>query len=226
MTETTQSHSESFWPFQTGLEASVTSLPSWIAPPPIAPTRSLRPFSTDAAASVVPPSLRVSMSLLPLLAPRISVQDFAETAVPYPDLRDENEALCRQLATMAGNVARLRRDVLEASEGALVRLAIAIAERVARHELAIDPALVTRWAREAIETLASKEDVVIAIAPDLAAKLHPEEWERAAGRSVRIETDASLGPSKCEVRAGASKVDASVEGRLSAVVRQVETTNE
>jgi hypothetical protein len=229
VTETTQSHTESFWPFQAGTEVGVSPLPSWIAPPQVAPPYSLRPFATEASASVVPPTLRVSISILPLLplvAPRISVQDFAAADAAYPDLRHENAALCQQLATMAVGVARLRRDVLEASEGELVRLACAIAERVARHELKIDPTLVLHWAREAIETLASKEDVVIAIAPDLAATLPVNEWERAAGSSIRIETDPSLGLSKCEVRTSASTVDASVEGRLSAVIRQVEVTNE
>jgi Flagellar assembly protein FliH len=231
VTETTQSHTESFWPFQTGTEVGVSPLPSWIAPPQIAPAHGARAFATEASASVAPPTLRMSISsllpLLPLVAPRISVQDFAAADVPpYPDLREENAALCQQLATMAVSLARLRRDVLEASEGELVRLACAIAERVARHELKIDPTLVTHWAREALETLASKEDVVIAIAPDLAAILPAEEWERVAGSSIRIETDPSLGLSKCEVRTTASTVDASVEGRLSAIVRQVEITNE
>jgi flagellar assembly protein FliH len=165
-----------------------------------------------------PPSVRLLTSLKPPQAPQITVH---EELPAYPDLRDENVRLRVQLAEMAVAMARLRGDVLAASEGELVRLALAVAERVAGHELSIDPKLVLGWAQEAVVALATKDEVTIAIAPDLATAIPVEAWQRATNESVRVEVDAALGAGCCEVRTRASVVDASLEGRIQAVAREV-----
>jgi flagellar biosynthesis/type III secretory pathway protein FliH len=117
----------------------------------------------------------------------------------YPDLRDENAELRRALAALTGELARVRKDVREASEAELVRLACAVAERVVGEELSTDPGHIIAWAREGIEALDSRENVVVAIAADLGRVLPSEEWNEL-GPNVTVEIDAALAPSTCEVR--------------------------
>ena len=156
-----------------------------------------------------------------MTAPRISVHPALDVLPPYPDLREENAALRRQIVDMALVTARMRRDVLEASEGELVKLAVAIGERIARQELRTDPKIVLGWVREAIDMSTAKDNVIVALSPDLAATLAPSDWEAIAVGSVRVETDASLAPLHCEVRAGASAVEVSVAERVAAMSREL-----
>ncbi len=150
---------------------------------------------------------RVSDSLVPPATPIISVRP--ATPPPYPDLRDENAELRRALAALTGELSRVRKDVREASEAELVRLACAVAERVVGEELSIDPGHVIAWVREGIEALDSKENVVVAIAADLGQVLPSEEWNEL-GPNVTVEVDAALAPSSCEVRSrtGVAKIGA------------------
>ncbi len=135
----------------------------------------------------------------------------------FAALQAENTALRAQLAELTVVLGRTRREVLARSEGELVRLSLAIAERVVRRELATDPGLVARWAREAVEALTSRDDLVVAVSPDLANALPADVWARALAVPFRLEVDPSLGTARCEVRAGAAIVDASADGRMAAV---------
>jgi flagellar biosynthesis/type III secretory pathway protein FliH len=156
-----------------------------------------------------------------MTAPRISVHPAFDALPPYPDLREENAALRRQIVEQALLTARMRRDVLEASEGELLKLAVAIGERIARQELRTDPKIVLGWVREAIDVSTTKDNVIVALAPDLAATLAPSDWEAIAVGPVRVETDASLAPFHCEVRAGASAVEVNVAERVAAMSREL-----
>jgi flagellar assembly protein FliH len=113
-------------------------------------------------------------------------------------------------------MARLRRDVLEASEPELVQLSLSIAERVVGRELALDPSLVVAWAREAIQALASKNEVVIALATDLASDVPAGGW---GDLHPRIEIDPELPPGTVEVRAPEAVVAAGPSARLSSVAQ-------
>jgi flagellar biosynthesis/type III secretory pathway protein FliH len=118
---------------------------------------------------------------------------------------------------MAAREASFRRDVLHASEKDLVRLACVIAERVAHRELRTDPELVVGWVREAIECLAAKESVIVALGSEMAIRLSSVDWGALVGDFVYVETDAALGAWQCEVRVGAATVDCSIDRRLAVV---------
>jgi hypothetical protein len=204
-----------------GGEGVDAALPSWIAPRNISHEVFVRPSVAPAphsVSSLAAPNERLIASLRPPSNPHIAIQ---EDLPGYPDLRDENDALRRQLAEMAISTARFRLEVLKASEGELVKLACAVAERVTRRELVTTPAIVVGWVREAIDALGAKEEAVIAVAPDLAAIVDPAEWSGLARGSIVVETDPSLGSFQCEVRVRSSTVDASSEGRVAAVAREL-----
>jgi flagellar assembly protein FliH len=113
-------------------------------------------------------------------------------------------------------MARLRRDVLDSSEAELVRLALAIAERIVGRELAVDPELVVAWAKESIQTLGAGDDVVIALAPDVAASLPEGAWADLDGTAT-VRTDSLLSEGSLEVRSPEGRVAAGAQARKDAV---------
>jgi flagellar assembly protein FliH len=131
-------------------------------------------------------------------------------------LSDDNAALRAQVAEMGAAMARLRRQILEASEGELVQLAVVIAERVVARELATEPDLVVHWARQAIDALAAKDEVVIAVAKDVASDVSPEAWAKL-GIPHELLQDAQLAPGVIEVRTPQGIVAVNAEARLQAV---------
>jgi flagellar assembly protein FliH len=213
----------------TGAVAVVGNRPSWIAPRHLKGETVVHPdYGSALAPGRLPsfgparPSVRPPESMpAPAMPPAAAAAAPEPQAPAYPDLREENATLRTQLADLGVALARLRGDVLRASEGQLVVLACAIAEGVVRRELATDPELIVSWARDGIALLAAKETVVVAIAPDLKEAMTPGRWETLEADGARVEVDPSLPRSGCEIRVGASSVDASLEGRLEAVVREL-----
>jgi flagellar assembly protein FliH len=126
---------------------------------------------------------------------------------------------------MAAAMARLRREVLESSEIELVRLATAIAERVVGRELALAPDLVVDWAKEAIQLLAAKDEVVIALARDVAQQVPAEAW-RALDLGSRVQMDALLAEGSVEVRTAEGAVLSGAAARLNAVSRALGVTED
>lgn len=207
-------------------DSGVVALPSWIAPqdptPAPPPDDDREPPSISAAmpiaeerrATVAPPTeAPVAPETTP--APRASRSpSVAPRSTRGTELAIENAALRTQLADLAFTIARLRRDVVQSAEPELVRLACAVAVRAVGRAVDADPALYVAWVRDAIAELPTRIDVTIAVSPDVAAALPPEAWD---GLGAAIEVDDSLGRARCEVRAGASSIEVSAEGRAEAV---------
>ena len=76
----------------------------------------------------------------------------------------QGEASLRRLAETIDEMGSLRADLLRRSERELVRLAVSIAERVIRREIALDPSLIAAMAKVAIDRIgdnASAETMAI-----------------------------------------------------------------
>ncbi len=194
----------------------VAPRPSWLARKGLStrpPTPSIAPLPQ------LPVVIEPAEEVLPILSlpapPPVGVMDLM-TSTALAQLADENAALRGQLTEMASTMARLRRDILAASEGDLVELAMSIAERVVGRELSTDPALVVAWAREAVEQLGGKDGVVIAVARDVRDAVPAEAW-RGVGVEHRVQVDAQLGPGAIEVRTPDGTIAASASARLGAV---------
>jgi hypothetical protein len=201
--------------------------PSWTAPrgrslPPPPPSLDYRDDDDD------PPTVLEQMALAPtdLAAgthpspPPTAVPDappFAMELEELDSLRDEVLLLRATVANQAAESATLRARTLAASEGDLVALAVAIAERVLRRELATDPAVYVRWAQDAVRALADQDRIVVAIAPDVAALVPAEEWSRALGDRVPT-VDTTLPSGGCEVRSTHARVDAGFRAQLDVVL--------
>jgi flagellar assembly protein FliH len=186
----------------------VARRPSWIAGalstrPPMMPSVAPLPLEEPLPSVALPP---------PALPAAVDVA----TSIALVQLADENAALRGQITEMAATMARLRREVLVASESELVKLALTVAERVVGRELVSDPALVVAWAREAVEALAAKDGVVIALARDIRDDVPADAWA-AVGVEHRMQSDAQLAPGVIEVRTPEGTVATGSEARLAAV---------
>ena len=198
-----------------------SSLPPPMVPPP---TTTEEPEAVESAApepdTYTPREDHPNASMLP---PSLDTDPREEQLLALHDALDalqrDRDALASRALEAEGRFAQFRRDVLAESEGQLLRLAVAVAERVVARELRTDPALVARWAAEALGALvAVSADVRPSIAVGVAtASLVPEDVWAALLGDLRVERDSALPPLGAEVRAGMSAVDFSPQGRLAAV---------
>jgi hypothetical protein len=211
----------------------VVRMPSWIARkglsthppipsrPSVAPASSL-PEAPDGQVAGAPfghaPDGRDAAPppIVSLLGPPPPAAVDLTTSIALAQLADENATLRAHIAEMAATMAGLRCEVLASSEKDLVQLAMTIAGRVVGRELALDPHLVVAWAREAIERLAAKDNVVIAVARDVRDSVADDAWA-AQEIEHRIQTDAQLASGIVEVRTPEGSVSTGAEARLRAV---------
>jgi flagellar biosynthesis/type III secretory pathway protein FliH len=188
------------WIFGKSVARRPPSVPSVTQPEPPAP----REISTPDPADPGP-------------GPALHAVELA-LAAKVAQLTEEKSALEDRLARAVSRMATLRRDVMQSSETELVKLAVAIAERVVGRELAADPALVVAWAKEAIQALGAGDEVVIAIASDVAEATPAEAW-RGLAEGLQVKTDAALPDGAVEVRSPLGRVAAGATARLGAVGR-------
>lgn len=126
--------------------------------------------------------------------------------------------VARVESLLAALVAPLE-DLDATVERELVALALLTAERVVRHELATAPDRVLAAVRDSLAALPSHaRQVRLHVAPQDAALLREHLAAGAGGHACEIVEDAALTPGGCHVHAEHSRVDASVESRLAALI--------
>ena len=143
--------------------------------------------------------------------------DTAVRDVTIRALSAELETLRATASELAVALVTAQRRVLEASEGALVRLALDIAAKVVAQRMDEDPTQIVDWARDAIATLPVREALVVALSPDLAERIAEPAWNAVTEGMHRLEVDATLAPATCEIRATSASIEVSAAGRLAAI---------
>ncbi|WP_197513328.1 flagellar assembly protein FliH [Acidihalobacter aeolianus] len=127
-----------------------------------------------------------------------------------------------RLGALLQALSRPLDDVGERVGDELVALTVAIARQLVRRELSVSPGEIVAVVREALQALPS-------YASDIRLELHPED-ARLVRESMpqgdgehawRIIEDATLTRGGCRVRSDVSRVDASVEHRLSQIATKV-----
>ena len=201
--------------------------------PGAAPPRSTRnpgppipvPRQTSRSAPGLPDLTLEGASGAELRAPRtptIPPPVITDRCAECDEAKERESAAQAQLSALHAEMAALRTKVLLESEGELVRLALAVAERVVGRELTVDPSLVSSWAREAILALDGGTDstrpsadgsarLVVAVAPDLAA------MAKGADFGGPVVVDPTLPAMSAEVRADPGRAAVSAPSRLAAV---------
>lgn len=132
--------------------------------------------------------------------------------------RDELQRQLQHLRKLCDALARPLEDVDVAVERQLAELAMLVARGVLQTELRLQPEHLLNVVRKAIGALpAATTGIDVVVHPQSAALLRDGLTE-AEERGWRIVEDPQLKPGDCRVAGADSRIDASIETRLAAMV--------
>jgi flagellar assembly protein FliH len=146
-------------------------------------------------------------------------------------LESFKQSYAQQVSGQVGQVVTACQAQLDALQRAMadtvVHTAVALARQVVRHELACDPALVAKVAREAVDTLLES-------ARHLTLKVHPEDaslvaagaGETLAARGARLVADPAIERGGCLLESDIGRLDASLAARWQRAVGQLGVTTD
>jgi flagellar assembly protein FliH len=129
------------------------------------------------------------------------------------------DAMLRRLGETLEELASLRQTLLRQSERQLVQLALALARRIVRREIAADDELLTALARVALDRLGDAGQATI--------RLHPEDFARVAtggaqqwvASHVAVVADTAVSRGGCLVESPFGFVDASIDAQFQELAR-------
>ena len=131
------------------------------------------------------------------------------------------EVLITRLSNTIDDIAALRAGMLHKTERDVVRMALAIAERVIHRALDIDPELLLAMSRVAIDRLGDGIAATIHLHPDdhrammaVRAK-HPE----SVGSAVAIQPDLTVPRGGCIVRSEFGVIDLGIDAQVAELSR-------
>ncbi|MEI6668790.1 MAG: FliH/SctL family protein [Acidobacteriota bacterium] len=124
------------------------------------------------------------------------------------------DAMLRRMADTLKELDELRQTVIRQSERQVVQLALSIAHRILRKEVAVDQELTCAMARVALDRLGESSATTVRLNPDdhaAIAAIHGPAW---AGRHVTVEADPAVSRGGCLIESPFGFVDASVEAQF------------
>jgi flagellar assembly protein FliH len=131
------------------------------------------------------------------------------------EVRMLSEKLGRSIEQLAELRPRLRRE----AEGDMLRLALAVARRILRRELAVDPEALHGLAIAALEKLGSHEICRVRVHPSMVSEIRAV-LEKSPGRAaLQVVADAAGPPGTLVFETERGDLDASVETQLEEIGR-------
>lgn len=124
------------------------------------------------------------------------------------------DAVLRRLGETIDELAGLRRHILHHSEHQLVQLAIALARRIVRRELAADDELLEALARVALERLGEARPATIRLNPEDFARTSAGRLEQWTAAHVSVVPDPAVSRGGCVVESPFGFIDAGIEAQL------------
>ncbi len=125
------------------------------------------------------------------------------------------ERLTRTIADLAGARAQLRRE----AESDMLQLAMAIARRVLRRELVVDPDALHGLALGALEKLEAQEIARVRLHPSHTAAVAALLRQESGRGTVEVVPDSALEPGAAIFETARGNLDASVETQLQEIER-------
>lgn len=123
------------------------------------------------------------------------------------------DRLSKTVAEVAGYRARLRRE----SEPELLRLALAVAKKILRRELTVDPHALLGILKAALETINNAEILLIRVAPDDVPLLAGRLTALGLPDRVEVAADRGLERGSVIVETQRGQIDASVQTQLAEI---------
>jgi flagellar biosynthesis/type III secretory pathway protein FliH len=136
-------------------------------------------------------------------------------------LEAQTQAVVEKLGAAVSEVAQTRAMVLRGAESGAVQLAVEIAKRIVRRELAADPSVTEGLVKAALEKLAGREIYRVRVHPaqETLLKACMEQAGRLQGVAVLADPTLTEGGALFEAAGGA--LDASVETQVSEIERSL-----
>jgi flagellar biosynthesis/type III secretory pathway protein FliH len=138
-------------------------------------------------------------------------------------VRREAAAAVDRLTGAAEAVVAERRALLAGAEETVVRIALALAERIVKDRVEIDEETVLRTVREALALAADRREVVLRVHPDdlTLVKEHRPEWleKLSEADNLRVEGDGRVRRGGCLVETETGDVDGRIDRQLKTMAR-------
>jgi flagellar assembly protein FliH len=131
----------------------------------------------------------------------------------------ELQPVVERLARAMDELANLRGRLRSEAEGDLIKLALAIARRVLRRELAIDPEALHGLVLAALEKLQAQEICRVRVHPSHAAAVTACLQKVVTGTPVEVIPDGSREPGAIIFETPRGNLDVSVESQLQEIER-------
>lgn len=131
------------------------------------------------------------------------------------------DALLRRLTHTLEDLARLRAEVIRKTERQVVQLAIAVATRIVRREIALDRELLVAMARVALDRLGDSASARIRLHPDDCAAVERLGSAWPEGGPVQIVPDAHIHRGGCVVESDFGLIDVSVDAQVEELTRSL-----
>ena len=131
----------------------------------------------------------------------------------------EVQAALEKLAHSVTEIAQMRPRLRKQAENDTVKLALAIAKRVLRREIAVDPDAIRGLAVAALEKLQSQEIHRVRASAPHAQTLTAIFRQTAAHVSIEVVADASLPPGGIIFETSHGNLDASIDSQLREIER-------
>ncbi|BAS27499.1 FliH/SctL family protein [Limnochorda pilosa] len=131
---------------------------------------------------------------------------------------DEAREVLHRLEGLVDRVVRLREELLARHEEDVVKLSLAVAEKVIGRVVEEDREVAARTVRQLLNQVAGATEIRIRIHPDdlPAVRAHEEEWKRLAegSRSLALLPDDRVAPGGALVETEFGAIDGGIEGRF------------
>jgi len=124
------------------------------------------------------------------------------------------DGMLRRMAHTVEELERLKASLVHQTERQVVQLALALARRIVRRELTLDPDLVGAMAHVALERLGDASPATIRLNPEDYAVVSSQRGETWAGTNVSVVPDPALPRGGCHVESAFGVIDASVDAQL------------
>ena len=182
--------------------------------------------ATDSVGPSRPVDLR-DTPLPPVIADRVAAVERDAYAAGHADGVREGDAaaaaridaLVRRLEQTISEVAGLRTVMVRRTEREIVRLAIAIAERIVHREVSVDRDLMLTMARIAIDRLGDHAAATIHLNPADFDAVSANGDPAPHGGAVKMVADHQVTRGGCLIRSAFGVIDASIDSQVREIAR-------
>ena len=123
-----------------------------------------------------------------------------------------------ELAATVDHISALRKDVMHRAERDLLRLALAIGNRIVRREIDIDPDLLLVIARLAIDRLGERALAVVHLNP---ADLRALSTSPRPDSTLELVADPSVPVGGCRIESSFGQIDAGIDAQIRELSREL-----